>query len=480
MTTDSFWFIIFFGEKIRFPVNSFNDYITGDYMNEKQDLTVGSIPQKIIYLSMPILATSFINMAYNFIDMICIGRLGSGAVAAVGSAGFLMWFAQASSSIARIGAQITISQSMGRKDLDMARQYAQASMWLNSFIAWAFTIFIMIFNEQIIGYFRLGDPQIIMQGRIYLVIVGLAMVFAYTTPVLSAMFNASGDSKTPFLFNTCGLIFNIVFDILLIFGIGPFPKLGVAGAAIATAGAQALVWLLFILHIKKYPQPHLNIRIFSRPDFAKIKEIAKIGFPSSLQSTLYCVFSIMLARIISHFGATEIAVQKVGSQIESLSWITADGFAIALCAFVGQNFGSRNFNRIDKGIRIIAMMSIFLGAIATIGLVFFGEPIFRVFIDEPQSIPSGVNYLRILGYSQIPMCIEIITIGMFNGFGETKIPAVISILLTGARIPMALFFTSTALGVNGVWWAISLSSIVKGSVLPVFYYLYRKKMVLEA
>lgn len=448
-------------------------------MNEKQDLTVGSIPQKIIYLSMPILATSFINMAYNLIDMICIGRLGSGAVAAVGSAGFLMWFAQASSSISRIGAQITVSQSMGRKQPHLAREYAQASMWLNSFIAWAFTLFIMVFNSQIIGFFRLGDPVIIKQGRIYLIIVGFAMIFAYTTPVLSAIFNASGDSKTPFLLNTCGLVFNIVFDILLIFGIGPFPKLGVAGAAIATAGAQALVWLLFILHIKKYPQPHLDIKIFSKPDFVKIREIAKIGFPSALQSSLYCVFSILLARIISNFGATEIAVQKVGSQIESLSWITADGLAIAICAFVGQNYGSKNFDRIDKGIRIIAMISISIGALATVGLVFFGEPIFKLFINEPPSIPSGVNYLRILGYSQILMCIEIITIGMFNGFGETKIPAMISILLTGARIPIALFLSATALGVNGVWWAISLTSIIKGFILPVFYYFYRKKVMLE-
>lgn len=448
-------------------------------MNEKNDLTVGSIPGKITALSLPILATSFINMAYNFVDMICIGRLGSGSVAAVGSAGFLMWFAQASSSISRIGSQITISQSIGKKDFEGARAYAEASLWLNSFIAYIFTFIILVFNAQIIGFFRLGDPVIIREARTYLVIVGLGMTFTYVIPVLSAMFNASGDSKTPFLLNTCGLIFNIVFDILLIFGIGPFPALGVAGAAIATTAAQGLVWLLFMIHLKKNTQQHLDINIFAKPDFAKILEIARIGFPTALQATMYCVFSIFLARIISNFGAIEIAIQKVGSQIESIAWMTADGLAIALCAFVGQNYGSKNYERIDTGIKIIFGISIFLGTVSAVALIFFGESIFKIFIDEPAATQGGVNYLKILGYSQISMCIEIISIGMFNGFGETKIPAILSIVFTGARIPLALFLSSTALGVNGVWWAISLSSIVKGALIPVFYYFYRKKLVFD-
>ena len=447
-------------------------------MNEKNDLTIGSIPKKILLLAIPILGTSFINMAYNFVDMICIGRIGSGAVAAVGSAGFLMWFAQASSSISRIGAQIKISQSIGRKDVHDAKKYAEASIWLNAFIAFIFTLIIVLFNKQIIGFFRLGDNVIITQARTYLFIVGLAMIFTYVNPVLSAMFNASGDSKTPFLFNTCGLIFNIVFDIVLIFGVGPFPTLGVTGAAIATALAQFLVWILFIIHLKNSDKPNLNINILKKPVFNDIKEIYTLGFPTALQATLYCVFSIVLARIISQFGATEIAVQKVGSQIESIAWMTADGLAIAICAFIGQNYGSRNYHRIDKGIRIILSISLFLGTISSIALIFFSQPIFKIFISEIEALQSGVNYLKILGYSQIFMCIEIITIGMFNGFGETRIPSIISIVFTGARIPLALILSSI-IGVNGVWWAISLSSIVKGILLPIFYKLYRRKLIFE-
>ena len=136
--------------------------------------------------------------------------------------------------------------------------------------------------------------------------------------------------------------------------------------------------------------------------------------------------------------------------------MTADGLAIAICAFIGQNYGSKNYERIDKGIKIILSMSLFLGAISAIALIGFSEPIFKVFIKEAFATQSGINYLKILGYSQIFMCIEIITIGMFNGFGETRIPSIISIVFTGARIPMALFLSSTSLGVNGVWWVTKL------------------------
>lgn len=442
-------------------------------MNNKNDLTTGSIPKKIIGLSLPILGTSFINMAYSFIDMICIGQLGAGPVASVGTAGYFMWFAQASSSIARIGAQVTVAQSIGRKEYKEAREYTEAAIWLNSFIAIIFTIFLVFFTGPLVSFFNLGDPQIIKDTQMYLVVVGLSMIFVYVNPVLSAMFNSSGNSRLPFIFNTCGLIFNIVFDIILIFGVGPAPALGVLGAGIATALAQVVVFLLFFAYIVKSKDQLLKINLFKAPKWNKIYAVAKIGFPSALQATLYCVFSIMLARIIASFGAVSIAVQKVGSQIESISWMTADGLAIAITAFVGQNYGSRKFDRIEKGIKVIFGLSLAIGTFATILLVFFGEPLFKVFLDDPASVPGGVSYLKILGYSQIPLCIEILAIGLFNGFGETKTPAILSIIFTGIRIPMALLLSQTALGVDGVWWAITLSTMIKGILIPLAYFRFK-------
>ena len=113
-----------------------------------------------------------------------------------------------------------------------------------------------------------------------------------------------------------------------------------------------------------------------------------------------------------------------------------------------------------------------MGLAATGLLVFAGEPIFRVFINEPHVIPEGVLYLKILGYSQLFMAIEITTAGAFNGMGKTLPPALTSVVFTGLRIPASLLLTGTSLGVAGVWWSVSGSSIIKGTLLVLLFLPY--------
>ena len=118
---------------------------------------------------------------------------------------------------------------------------------------------------------------------------------------------------------------------------------------------------------------------------------------------------------------------------------------------------------------------IYWGLLTTAVLVFLPQYIFRVFIREPEVIPLGVDYLRILGYSQLFMCMEILTAGAFSAYGKTLPPSVVSILFTSARIPMALVLGRTALGLNGVWWSISLSSVFKGVILVCLFVIFMKR-----
>lgn len=442
-------------------------------MSKNIDLTTGSISQKIFLFTMPILGTSFINMTYTFVDMICIGKLGRTSVAAVGTAGFFLWFANASSSMARIGTQVLVSQAYGRKDYKLVQGYSEAAFWVNFIFGLIVAFTLSLGNEPIIGFFQLGEDHVIRNAQEYLFIIALSMPFMYVNPVISAMLNSIGNSKLPFIVNSVGLIFNIVFDIVLIFGVGPFPAMGVQGAAIATAFAQVFVFIILILANLRLDE-HIRLSIRKLPSASLMRKICITGFPSALQSTLYCCYSIVLARRIALFGSTPIAVQKVGSQIESISWMTAEGLAVAITAFVGQNFGIGNFERIKKGIKVITLYSLIFGVTATILLVFFGAPIFSIFLKEPESISGGISYLRILGYSQVFMCLEILFIGIFNGHGETRIPALMSIIITGSRIPVAWILSQTMLGVDGIWWAISGTSIVKGCTIPLAFYFYQK------
>lgn len=442
-------------------------------MKNTNDLTVGNIQKKLYLFTLPIIATSFINITYSFVDMICIGRLGSGAVASIGTAAFFLWFVNASASMARIGTQVLVSREYGKKDYNMASSYFNSAFFTNLFIGLIVAILLIIFKTPVIVFFNLGDEIIIRDAKNYLFIIALSIPFMYVNHIISAMFNSIGNSKTPFLINSTGLLFNIVFDILLIFGIGIFPRLEVIGAGIATALAQVVVFILLFYNNMKLDK---SLRLKAvLPDISKVYSLCKIGFPSALQSTLYCMYSIVLARIIANFGPIEIAVQKVGSQIETISWMSADGLATAITAFVGQNFGVKNFDRIKEGIKTISSYCFILGFIATVSLIFFGSDIYRIFINEQDSIISGASYLRIIGYSQLFMCFEILFIGVFSGYGQTRLPALISIIFTGLRIPIAMILSETSLGIDGVWLAISLTSIAKGIIIPSTFFIYQRK-----
>ena len=151
----------------------------------------------------------------------------------------------------------------------------------------------------------------------------------------------------------------MILDPLLILGVGPFPRMEVAGAAIATVIAQAIVTSIFIAAAVKKTQLFSNLKLFKAPDLTHIKRIVKLGFPVALQSGLFTGFAMVIARIIAKWGPIPIAVQKVGSQIEAISWMTAAGFQTAMAAFVGQNFGAQKRSRIIKGYQVgMTIMSI--------------------------------------------------------------------------------------------------------------------------
>lgn len=452
-------------------------------MNNKNDLTKDRIFTSILFLALPIMGTSFVQMAYNLIDMIWIGKLGSSATAAVGTAGFYMWFSMGIIFLCRIGAEVLVAQSVGRKDLKATKETVQNVLQMALVFSLIFMAIVLIFKHQLIAFFDIKETNVVDMAVSYLSIVAFGFVFTFLNPIFTAIFNGYGKSGVPFAINTIGLIFNIIFDPLLIFGIGPFPALGVKGAAIATVMAQMIVTFVFIFYIRRNKDVHMfdGLHIFNRPNEKRILNILKIGLPAGIQSMLFTLFAMVIARIIADWGAVAIAVQKVGSQIESVSWMTASGFSTATSTFVGQNYGAGKYDRIKYGYRISLIIMAIIGMITTFGLIFFAEPLFKIFINEEVALREGVIYLKILGVSQFFMCIEIVTNGAFNGLGKTMYPALNSTFFNFLRIPMALFLSQTILSLQGVWWSISISSILKGIVIVSLFVwtLYKVKKEME-
>lgn len=438
-------------------------------MKKKVDLVNGNIFNSLLALSIPILGTSFIQMAYNMIDMIWIGRVGSAAVAAVGTAGFFTWFGSGIILVSKVGAEIGVAQAIGKDDPVEQKKFVYNALLINVITAVVYTVLLILFRNQLIGFFKLGDTNIINMSIDYLVIVSIGMIFYFINPLLTGIFNAEGNSKTPFIINTIGLVFNIVFDPLLIFGAGPIPAMGVKGAAIATVLAQALVSAIFIyIFIKDgYSFKPKNKKYI---DKVYVNKICKLGLPAAIQNGLFSIFGMLIGRVVAQFGPTVIAVQKVGSQIEAISWMTAGGFATALTTFIGQNYGAKKWDRILKGFVATIVMSSVIGLLATLLFVFAGESVFSIFIPEAEAIEIGKMYLRILGYSQLFMCLEITTAGAFAGLGDTITPSIVGTIFTGLRVPACIILANTtSIGSNGVWWSISVSSMLKGVIVFVLF-----------
>lgn len=444
-------------------------------MRKQIDLLEGPIAGTLARLAFPIMGTSLIQMGYNLVDMVWIGKLGSNAVAAVGAAGMFMWLSNGVTTIPRIGGQVAAGQKLGAGDTDTAVQYARGALRMGTFLGIVYGILSVLLNRQLIAFFRLNSAEVIWDARVYLIITCGLVVFSFLDQVIGGILAAMGNTVTTFRVTTIGLLINLILDPILIFGIGPIPGMKVAGAAMATVLAQIIVFILYLRAVWTEPVIFRNIHIFKRADRQCVREIVKIGFPPAIQDALFSMISMVIARQIAGWGDAAVAVQKVGSQIESISWMTAGGFSTAVNAFIAQNYGAGKRERIKKGYHTAMFIMAAWGIFTSTLLIVFPEFFFRIFITEKDVIPMGVDYLRIIGISEVFMCLEGAATGAFQGIGKTVPPSVTGIILNALRIPAAILLSSTVLGLNGVWWALSISCVLKGTVLPVWFTIIFRK-----
>ena len=436
------------------------------------NLTKGPILRTLTKLAVPIMASSFLGTLYNITDMAWIGLLGSRAVAGVGVGGMFTWLSQGLAAMARMGGQVHVAQCIGRGDRERAHGFAQAAVQLAAFMGMAYGILSLLFTRQMVGFFQLADAQAHAAAMSYTRIACGLIVFSFMTLTLTGLYTAQGDSKTPFIANLVGLATNMVLDPVLILGVGMFPKLGVVGAAIATVTAQAIVMSIMIVGIviQKKENVLKETRLLAKIPREYLQGICKIGIPTAIQGMAYCAISMVLTRMISGYGAEAVATQRVGGQIESVSWNTADGFGTALNAFIGQNYGAGKMDRVKKGYKASLCSIGIWGIFITMMFVFQPKAIAHIFFHEPKAIMIAIGYLTIIGVSEAFMAVELMTVGALSGLGKTHLCSVISILFTGARIPLAIVLSGTLLGLDGIWWALSVTSIVKGIIFVCTFY----------
>lgn len=434
----------------------------------------GDIFSALLKMALPLMGTAFVQMAYSLVDLMWLGRLSTGAVAAVGTCSFLVWIAQSITLIAKTGISVGLSQAYGRGDSKSAKEVWVSGFILNLIFCLSLTILYISMRNKIIGIYNL-DSEVHKMAADYLLIVSAGLIFTFLNPVLSAAFFSKGNSITPFKISIISLVINLILDPFLIFGLSIFPKLGIRGAALATVFAQMISTLLYLYVGYKDREIFVRTNYFTIPQKEYFRSILSLGFPASLQSLIHAMVGMVLNKYIASFGALYIAVYSIGSQIESISWMTADGFSVAFSAFFGQNFGAKNYERLHNGRREAMKIINIIGISTSLLLFFFAKNLFTLFIPrDPEAIIKGIDYLKIVSISQYFMALEIGTTGMLNGLGLTKYPAINAMILNISRIPLA-FILMPIFAANGIWIAMSLSSVLKGIFLSLIYLYLRKR-----
>ncbi|MCQ2557848.1 MAG: MATE family efflux transporter [Oscillospiraceae bacterium] len=439
-------------------------------------MTKGPIIKTILKLALPIMASSFLGTLYNICDIAWVGTLGAKAIAGVGVGGMYMWLTSGLVIICRMGGQVLTAQSIGAGDEKAAGEYAKAAIQITLLLSLAVGALGALFAPQMVSFFRMNDVASETAAIKYIrITVGLTL-FAFLANTLTGIYTACGDSKTPLIANLFGLVINLVLDPMLIMGIGFFPRMDTLGAAVATVLAQVISSIILVVRMRANNE---NTAIFRGQNYLSLCEkeryarVIRIGAPAGIQSMGYCFISMLVTRIVSGFGAEAVAVSRVGGQIESISWNTANGFSSAINSFTGQNFGARKFDRIRKGYYFAALASVVWGGLVCICFLLFPGFISGFFFHDEATLALSIAYLTIIGISEPFIMVQIVSEGTISGLGKTKLCSILSISFALLRLPLATILKNTALGLNGIWWCFTITSVLMGVVYLITFFSLR-------
>lgn len=424
------------------------------------DLTQGKVLPVLLGLAVPIMGSSLLQFTYNLVDMFWIGHLGSSSVASIGSSSFFTSLGYAIHTFIIVGTGIKTAQCMGKQDQRGVEGYIQAGMRMSLWVGLMYAAFLILWGRKLIGFLHLQESMVEKQAYQYLAWNAPVLFFAFFNQLFSRLFSSLGNSRSALKISGLGILFNIILDPLLIYGF----KWGIQGAAIATLLSHIMVFFLYKKEGKELVKFKLSLSI----DKKYRRDIIQLGIPSALQRILFTIINIMLARLIAKFGYHAVAAHKIGVQIESVTYMVTGGLNGAVTSFIGQNVGANKKERLYKGYWTAMTIGVIYAIISSVILGLGKELLAKCFVSEIGTIRSTASYLEIIAYSQIFNAIEMVSSGFFIGIGQPKIPAAVSIIFTALRLPIA-FIAIPFLKVEGIWWSITLSTILKGSILLGLY-----------
>lgn len=437
----------------------------------RTDFTQGSIPKHLVLFTLPMLVGNLLQALYNTIDTIWVGRfLGPQALAGV-AVSFPLIFALIALILGLTMATTTlVAQYYGAGQIDKVKKTIANSFLLLSILGVIISIIGIVWRRALLRLINVPD-DVIEYAASYLGVfmAGLLPMFLYN--VAGAILRGLGDSRTPLRFLVYATVLNIVLDPLLIFGFGPIPGLGVAGAALATVISQGFSAVIAL----RYLGVKSGLMSFSREALAIDLELTrltlKIGLPAGVQQVFVSLSGLAVSFIVNRFGSVVMAGFGIGQKIDQFAFLPAMSMGIAVSALVGQNLGAGKEERVREIVKWSSILGGGVTSLVSLGAIFFPQAIVALFSSDAVVVQLGASYLRIIAVSYIPFALMFTLSGVLRGAGDT-IPAMLITLfsLWAVRIPLAAYLSTwPTLGAQGVFVAIASSPIV-GMIIYYFYY----------
>ncbi|GAB3690653.1 MATE family efflux transporter [Salinarchaeum chitinilyticum] len=440
---------------------------------EEFDLTSGGIGKPLFFLSMPIVVTNLFQTAYNLADTFWLGQYSTDALAAISFA-FPMVFLLIS-----LGMGISVAGSVLVAQYTGAGEESEAEYAASQTVTFAVIASVLLGGigyllvEEFLGIMG-ASKDVLPLATSYMEVISLGLLCMFGFAVFVALMRGYGDTITPMLVMFGSVVLNIVIDPFLIFGWGPFPELGIQGAAIATVFSRALalvVGLAIMFHGSRGVQ--INLRDMA-PDLGYLRRLVRIGLPASIEGTGRAVSMNLLLFIVALFPDAVVAAYGIGTRMFSVVFLPAIAVARGVETMTGQNMGAGKPERAERAAGLAAKVLFGVLTVAGIVVFLFPEPLASVFVGSDQAngdrvVEVASQFLRYVALTFGFIGIMRAYTGSFRGAGKTLTAAAISVVMLGVvRFPIA-WIGAEAIGEAGIWLSFAISNVVGAAIAYAWY-----------
>jgi putative MATE family efflux protein len=427
------------------------------------DYTQGSLGRAILLLSVPMMLEMLLESVFAVVDVFWVSSLGPSAIATVGLTESVLTLVYAVSIGLAMGTTALVARRIGEKDPSAAADSAMQAIVVGIAAAVPFSLAGIFFSRDILRLMG-ADPWSIEHGHGYTAVMLGTNVVVMLIFIINAIFRGAGDAAIAMRVLWLANAINLILDPLFIFGWGPFPALGVQGAAVATSigrgvGVTTQLIVLFrgAKHIRILPsQVRLNAEVMGRLVRTSLGGIGQFIIATSSW--------IGLVRIASVFGSEVVAGYTIAVRIFILTLLPAWGLSNAAATLVGQNLGAKQPERAERSVWLTGWLAMGFLGVVSIAYIFFNRALVGVFTDDEAVIVAGAECMRIVAYGYVIYAWGQVMPQAFNGAGDTMTPTKINFFCFWLlEIPLAYILAlGLGLGQKGVWWSIVVAETAMG------------------